>query len=224
MRHAACGPTAENPEATYRDLIARSSEITRRLSQATLVSPIRIIRDYSYTSTTFTGPGWLMAGDAACFIDPVFSTGVHLASLAGFLGAQAVDDILAGRVSEEAARTRYEAAYRGAFDRYLRFLYFFYDHHVDRDSYFWTARRILSHAPADLTMREAFVRLMSGGGDWDAAETKLAREHERWTEGLRAGRAGAIPGLDVIRVRSTTHLTGLPANPSPQDPKRRARG
>ena len=214
---------AENPEATYQDLIRRCPEISRRLADATLVSPIRIIRDYSYTSTRFTGPGYLMAGDAACFIDPVFSTGVHLASLAGFLGAQAVDGILTGVLPEDEARTRYEAAYRGAFDRYLRFLYFFYDHHVDRDSYFWTARRILSHAPADLTMREAFVRLMSGGGDWDAAETKLAREHGRWTDGIRAGRASAVPGLDVIRVRSTTQLTGLPALPAPQDTARRAR-
>jgi halogenation protein CepH len=215
---------SDNPEATYRDLIARSEEITRRLSNATLVSPIRIIRDYSYTSTTFTGPGFLMAGDAACFIDPVFSTGVHLASLAGFLGAQAVDGILTGVLPEEEARTRYEAAYRGAFERYKRFLCFFYDHHVDRDSYFWQARRILDHAPEDLTMREGFVRLMSGAGDWDDLQAKLATDHERWTQGILAGRASAVPGLDVIRVRSTTQLTGLPATPTPPDSGKRARG
>jgi 2-polyprenyl-6-methoxyphenol hydroxylase-like FAD-dependent oxidoreductase len=188
------------------------------------VSPVRIIRDYSYTSTAFTGPGYLLAGDAACFLDPVFSTGVHLASLAGYLGAQAVDAVLTGAAPEAEALARYEAAYRGAFERYRRFLCFFYDHHVDRDSYFWTARRILSHAPPELSAREGFVRLMSGGGDWDAAETQLAREHERWAAGIRAGRIGAIPGLDVIRVRSTTQLTGLPASPAPQgDPARRAR-
>lgn len=212
-----------DPEGTYRRLIARCPEISRRLARATLVSPVRLIRDYSYTSTRFGGPGHLLAGDAACFIDPVFSTGVHLASLAGYLGAQAVDAILTGASCEAEALARYEAAYRGAFDRYRRFLYFFYDHHVDRDSYFWTARRILTHAPEDLTEREGFVRLMSGGGDWDAVETRLATEHERWEAGLRAGRASAIPGLDVIRVRSTTQITGLPASPR-SDPSRRARG
>jgi hypothetical protein len=73
-------------------------------------------------------------------------------------------------------------------------------------------------------MREGFVRLMSGAGDYDALGAKLAREHERWTEGLLAGRASAVPGLDVIRVRSTTQLTGLPATPTPAESGKRARG
>jgi halogenation protein CepH len=203
---------AADPEGTYRGLVARCPEIATRLAAATLVSPIRIIRDYSYTSTRFGGPGHLLAGDAACFIDPVFSTGVHLACLAGYLGARAVDAILAGALPEAEALARYEAAYRGAFERYLRFLYFFYDHNEDPDSYFWTARRILAHAPPDLSARESFVRLISGNGDWDAAETVLAREHERWAAGIRAGRAGAVPGTDLLRVRATTEImtAGLP--------------
>src|SRR5207253_74858 len=95
-----------DPEGTYRGLIARCPAIAERLARATLVSPIRIIRDYSYTSTRFTGPGFLLAGDAACFIDPVFSTGVHLACLAGFLGARAVDGVLAGAAPEPLALGR----------------------------------------------------------------------------------------------------------------------
>ena len=204
---------AADPEHTYRELIARCPAIATRLARATLVSPIRIIRDYSYTSTRFGGPGYLLAGDAACFIDPVFSTGVHLACLAGFLGAQAVDAVLAGTAAETDALARYEDAYRGAFERYLRFLYFFYDHNEDPDSYFWTARRVLAHAPADLSARETFVRLISGNGDWDAAATVVARAHARWSAGIHAGRAGAIPGTDVLRLHTTTAVTGLPAVP-----------
>ncbi len=200
-----------DPERTYRGLIARCPAIADRLAAATLASPVRIIRDYSYTSTRFGGPGYLLAGDAACFIDPVFSTGVHLACLAGFLGARAVDGVLAGALTEADALARYETTYRGAFERYLRFLYFFYDHNEDPDSYFWTARRVLAHAPTDLTARESFVRLISGNGDWDAAEAKLAREHARWADGVRAGRASAVPGNDLLRVRTTAALTGLPA-------------
>jgi len=194
-----------NPEATYRGLIARCDAIAGRLRNAELVSPVRIIRDYSYDSTRFWGRGWLLAGDAACFIDPVFSTGVHLASLAGFLGARTIDAILGGAAEEEAL-AGYERLYRGAFERYLRFLYFFYDHNVDTDSYFWTARRILHHAPADLSARAAFVRLLSGGDDWHALEASVSREHARWADGIRAGRAGAVPGTDLLRVRATERL------------------
>ncbi|HZP41609.1 MAG TPA: NAD(P)/FAD-dependent oxidoreductase [Candidatus Binatia bacterium] len=203
-----------DPEATYRGLVARCPAVADRLAKATFVPPVRVIRDYSYDSTRFGGPGWLLAGDAACFIDPVFSTGVHLACLAGFLGSRAVDAILRGTAAEADALARYEAAYRGAFERYLRFLYFFYDHNEDADSYFWSARRILGHAPADLSAREAFVRLISGGGDWDAAETLVAAEHERWSRGIRSGRPGAVPGTDLLRVRATTQLTGLPPRSS----------
>jgi halogenation protein CepH len=204
-----------DPEATYRGLIARCPAIADRLARATLVSPVRIIRDYSYSSTQFWGPGWLLAGDAACFIDPVFSTGVHLACLAGFLGAKAADAILAGALPEAEALAGYEASYRAAFERYLRFLYFFYDHNEDPDSYFWTARRVLAHVPDELSARESFVRLMSGNGDWHALERIVAGEHARWAEGIRMGRAGAIPGNELLRVRRTLEVTGLPGRPTP---------
>jgi FAD-dependent halogenase len=208
--HALAGRDAEG---TYRDLIARCPAVAERLASATLVSPIRIIRDYSYTSTSFGGPSFLLAGDAACFIDPVFSTGVHLACLAGFLGARAVDAVLTGAADDAAAVALYEATYRAAFERYLRFLYFFYDHNEDPDSYFWTARRILRHVPEDLGARESFVHLISGNGDWDALGGTLEREHARWTDGIRTGRAGAVPGTDVLRVRTTASITGLPVRP-----------
>jgi halogenation protein CepH len=203
---------AADPEATYRGLIARCPAIAERLARATLVSPIRIIRDYSYTSTQFHGPGYLMAGDAACFIDPVFSTGVHLACLSGFLGARAVDGILRGDLDETGALATYEATYRGAFDRYLRFLYFFYDHNEDPDSYFWTARRILDHEPQDLSLREVFVRLISGGSDWGAMAPQVAEEHDRWAAAIRSGRPNGLPGIDLLRVRHTLGVTGLPGN------------
>ncbi|MCW5892386.1 MAG: tryptophan 7-halogenase [bacterium] len=195
-----------DPEQTYRGLVARAPAIAQRLARAELVSEIRIIRDYSYDSTRFWGPGWMLAGDAACFIDPVFSTGVHLASLAGLLGARACTRILTGEADEATAFADYEAGYRGAFQRYLRFLYFFYDHNVDADSYFWTARRVLEHAPAALDARTSFVRLMSGGGDWDALPDLVEREHTRWASAIERGRVAAIPGSDVFRVRTTERL------------------
>jgi FAD-dependent halogenase len=195
-----------DPEATYHALVARCAPIAGRLRAATLVSPIRIIRDYSYDSSTFTGPGWLLAGDAACFIDPVFSTGVHLASLSGFLAARSVRAMLCDGVPAADALTRYETSYRGAFERYLRFLYFFYDHNTDPDSYFWTARRLLTHTPDSLDARTAFVRLMSGGGDWDAVPGVLDREHTRLADAIRRGRAGVLPGADVLRVRTTERI------------------
>jgi len=41
----------------------------------------------------------------------------------------------------------------------------------------------------------------------------VASEHARWAEGIRSGRPSAVPGSDLLRVRTTSVLTGLPARP-----------
>jgi halogenation protein CepH len=194
------------PIATYRKLVDACPAVGSRLAQAELVSEVRIVRDYSYDSSAFHGDTWLLAGDAACFIDPVFSTGVHLASLAGFLSARAASAVLRGEAAPGDAFAAYERSYRGAFERYLRFLMFFYDHNVDEQSYFWQARRVCEHAPGDLDARQAFVRLMSGGNDWDAIPEVAAREHARFETAIATGRAGQLPGADLLRVRTTERL------------------
>ena len=199
------GEAVQGPQALHERLIAACTPVAQRLREAHLVSPIRVIRDYSYCSTRFYGPGHLLAGDAACFIDPVFSTGVHLACLSGYLAAHAVSAILQG-VPEAEAQCRYDARYRAAFQRYLNFLYFFYDHHSDPDSYFWRARKILD-AEVPLDTRTAFVRLMSGGGDLlnDGAtlQQELEARHQRWATATSRGRFAAAPDADLFRVRGT---------------------
>src|SRR4029453_10723281 len=134
---------------------------------------------------------------------PVFSTGVHLACLAGLLAARAIRGVLCDGAPEADALAAYERGYRGAFERYLRFLYFFYDHNTDPDSYFWTARRLLEHSPSALDARTAFVRLMSGGGDWDALPGTLERENKRLAAAIRRGRVRPPPGAPALRVRTT---------------------
>jgi halogenation protein CepH len=169
------------------------------------VGPVRVIRDYSYCSNQFYGSGYLLAGDAACFIDPVFSTGVHLACLSGYLAAHTLESLRAGS-NAEAALAEYDARYRAAFQRYLQFLYFFYDHHADPDSYFWTARKILN-PELPLEARTAFVRLMSGTGDLLSPDTALAAElaarHARLTDATSNDRFAASPDANLFRVRHT---------------------
>ncbi len=194
-----------DPEALYSRLLAGCPPVAERLRGARLVAPIRVVRDYSYCSRRFFGPGYLLVGDAACFIDPVFSTGVHLACLSGYLASEAVGAMLRGG-HEEAELERFDAQYRAAFDRYLNFLYFFYDHHSDPESYFWTARKILNPA-VPIEARTAFVRLMSGGGDWlhgDASlRQELAARHTRMEQAVGQGRFAAVDGAELFRVRRT---------------------
>jgi len=191
-------------EGLYHRLIAACEPVSHRLRDARLVSPVRVIRDYSYSSRRFHGPGYLLAGDSACFIDPVFSTGVHLACLSGYLAAETVNAIRDGE-NESDALASFDRRYRAAFERYLSFLYFFYDHHVDRESYFWQARKILN-PESPLTDRVSFVRLVSGAADLDSLAPdpeQLADLHDRMTNAVKRGRFGATPSAELFRVRHT---------------------
>jgi flavin-dependent dehydrogenase len=59
-----------------------------------------------------TGPGWVMAGDAYAFIDPVFSSGVYL----GMNGAEHAADVVDGALREPGR----EAALQRAMEKRLK--------------------------------------------------------------------------------------------------------
>jgi flavin-dependent dehydrogenase len=66
------------------DAIERSP-LTQRLIRGARRLETRVIRNFSYESKRRSGPRFTCVGDAACFLDPVFSSGVALA----MLGAEA---------------------------------------------------------------------------------------------------------------------------------------
>jgi halogenation protein CepH len=193
-------------DATYAELIAGCAPVQQLLQGARQVAPVRVIRDYSYTSKRFhlsDGHGAaLLAGDAACFIDPVFSTGVHLACLSGLLAADCLEDVLAGRRSVAAASATYDGSYRNAFERYRRFLVYFYNHHSATDSYFWQARKLVD-PEGTLELREAFVRLISGMGDIPPDASAIEQVDARWRASLEKSRPDMAPGIHLMRVATT---------------------
>lgn len=77
------------------EAVWRSSATTReRMSQARLVSSIQTTSDFSYYNRRLVGPRLLRVGDAAGFMDPIFSAGVYLAMYSGKLAARLVNDSL----------------------------------------------------------------------------------------------------------------------------------
>lgn len=117
-----------NLEARYDALIARSPRVTSLLEGSRRVSSIHGLSDYSAKSSRVAGDGWVLVGDAAAFLDPVFSTGVFLALATGERAAQAIDRGLArhGRVDESDFR-RYGRESQRLWARFRRYVYGFYD-------------------------------------------------------------------------------------------------
>ena len=89
----------------------------RLLEDARLVNGgTRIIRDFSYVSETVAGPGFFVTGDAAGFIDPIFSIGVVMALYSGHLAAWAVDRALQHPSQADATRRLFAHQMRGRYE------------------------------------------------------------------------------------------------------------
>ncbi|HUH83248.1 MAG TPA: tryptophan 7-halogenase [Stellaceae bacterium] len=92
----------------FMETIALCPEIADRLKDAMLVGPVTATGNYSYRAARMTGKDYLLVGDAFAFIDPVFSTGVYLAMMSGFFGADVVETCLDQPHQAKRALRRFE--------------------------------------------------------------------------------------------------------------------
>ncbi|MGI8821203.1 MAG: NAD(P)/FAD-dependent oxidoreductase [Chthoniobacterales bacterium] len=110
------------PEEFLQRAIEEQPLFTARMQHAERVTPVHVAADFSYRNTSFTGDRWLLAGDAAGFIDPVFSSGVFLAVLAGENAADALHVVLDRPERRRRLFKQYERTVNKAMDVYLRFV------------------------------------------------------------------------------------------------------
>jgi hypothetical protein len=130
------------------------------LRDATLKEGPIVIRDWSYSSDEVAGDGWILAGDAACFIDPLFSTGVHLALSAGVMSAAYVTTALRDPDLARASSPVYKRLYYSQYNLFRQLAGLFYATNRTVDSYFWEARRIIG--AEEMSPRSAFIRAVAG--------------------------------------------------------------
>ena len=90
-------------ERFWRNQMAQAPHTVQMLRQAQLVSGPEVVKDWSYISDQVVGDGYILVGDAACFVDPLFSSGVHLACMSGVLAAAYVTTALKDPSMQEAA-------------------------------------------------------------------------------------------------------------------------
>ncbi|MET7474083.1 FAD-dependent oxidoreductase [Streptomyces sp. NPDC005648] len=189
-----------DPVAGWRRLIDACPEVREMLAgveQATEApyDQVRVRKDWSYWKTRLWRPGMVLVGDAACFVDPVLSSGVHLATYGALLAARSINGALAGEVAEERLLEEFQARYRHEYALFYEFLVSFYDMHQDERSYFWKARKVTNVAATEL---EAFVELVGGLASGDAS---LADPGARLTSASSEldGAVGRLPESDGLR-------------------------
>lgn len=79
------------PEALFAAAVDDAPAVAQMLEGAETLFKPRATADFSFRIRTIRGEGWLAVGDAAGFIDPLFSTGAHLAMIGAFRAADAID-------------------------------------------------------------------------------------------------------------------------------------
>ncbi|MES2996955.1 MAG: NAD(P)/FAD-dependent oxidoreductase [Verrucomicrobiota bacterium] len=117
------------PAELFAAINAETPAVANRMKNARQAGEIRVVTDFSYTNRSLVAPRLVRVGDAAGFIDPVFSSGVLLAMTSGRDGAMAVIDAIAKRQPLSAAMRRYEAATWKKIRIYWEFITNFYQYH-----------------------------------------------------------------------------------------------
>ena len=133
-------------EEFLEQALAEQPTIVRRMGNARRVSQVFVEADFSYRSARLYGDRWLLAGDAAGFIDPIFSSGVFLAVFSGELCADALNEVLDHPQKARRLFPRYERAVNRAMDVYLRFVNAWYT--KEFIEVFLAPRNVLGLAPA----------------------------------------------------------------------------
>lgn len=91
-------------EAFFWDCLSKRGDLFDRVKKAKQLRPFTEEADYSYAMTQFTGDRYLLLGDAARFVDPIFSTGVSIALNSARFASR---DVIAALASGELTRASY---------------------------------------------------------------------------------------------------------------------
>ncbi|MSP58936.1 MAG: NAD(P)/FAD-dependent oxidoreductase [Myxococcales bacterium] len=143
----------KTPQELFEGAVAEQREIKKILAHATRVRPIDTTGNWSYRSKCFHGDRYLIVGDAAAFIDPLFSTGVLMAMAGGKFAAEAIDTALtAGDFRSDRFADYQERCLAGA-DLFKKLVHEFYGEDL---------RRLLIHSGDNPTMVSIIVSLLAG--------------------------------------------------------------
>jgi flavin-dependent dehydrogenase len=133
--------------------IERCPAIRDRMRHATGPQINQVTADFSYTCRPYAGPGYFLVGDAAAFLDPIFSTGVTLAMLAAEQGAGRILDLLHNRTSPARARKHYIRFVDGSTGIFFRLIRQYYDH---------SFRELFLNAEGPLQVHRAMLSILAG--------------------------------------------------------------
>jgi flavin-dependent dehydrogenase len=156
-------PTWRDRDRWYEDRISATSVLSGLLAGARREWPVRSTPADPYAASELAGPGWLIAGDAGGFVDPVLTPGVQLACEHGVSAARVLDTLLSDGTGEAAALAFYDVVCRRPLDTFTELCGHLYAAGAARD-HGCSRPKVLEYAAAagNDSGRTTFLATISG--------------------------------------------------------------
>lgn len=140
-------------EAFLMQTLQSTPSVWNRMQHAERVAPVHVTGNYSYACSRMAGPGWVMAGDAYAFLDPVFSSGVYL----GMNGAEHAAGVVDGALRDPGREAQLQAAMDKRLRRGLRhFSWFIYRFTTP------VMQHLFAHPRNDWQLEQAVISMLAG--------------------------------------------------------------
>ena len=110
---------AGSAQQFYNDALKLTPTLLELIGDAKQVAGLKTASDYSYSANSYSFPYARIVGDAGCFIDPFFSSGVHLALTAGLAAGTTIAASIRGDCGEAEAAKWHSNKVREAYARFL---------------------------------------------------------------------------------------------------------
>ena len=137
------------------DAALAASPLIQRLTAGARRGPTRTIANWSYKNLRQHGPRWSCIGDAAAFLDPVFSSGVSLA----MLGAERAVDLLVPALT---GRTEGDPELMAAWSTHMQPAYDTFEQLIRRFYHTRIVHHLFFAQEPDPALRRGLISVLAG--------------------------------------------------------------
>ncbi len=144
-------------EELFLSSVDSTPEVRSLLEGSTRTTDVQAIADYSYGAPRISGDGFCLVGDAACFLDPVFSSGVLIAMRSAELAADDIDRAIRSHGRVDARDLfRFERIFRAGTGRFRTFVHSFYERPFLEAFYSEAPNRMMEKAVSSILAGDVF--------------------------------------------------------------------
>ncbi|MBL8193933.1 MAG: NAD(P)/FAD-dependent oxidoreductase [Blastocatellia bacterium] len=115
-----------DPEAWFNEHVKSTPDVAKAMENAVRIRDFSTEGDYSYCMDKFVGNGFVLIGDAARFVDPIFSSGVSVALYTAKYAAERIKVAFEQNNFSEEILAPYETKVRGGVGVWYEFIRLYY--------------------------------------------------------------------------------------------------